>query len=740
MATGERNLTDVLNTEDKPTVEAIIEEQVGVTIAPLNIINTDTVGAGILKGSSRVEWTKGFAAFTGAIKIELTGIYDEASMVGRMDIIVNQAVGDDRVFHIDGRWLNTTHKWDEGKVLEDTTSTTRLPVRFARDTVNSKVYIIIGETTTSWNATRIAVDNVLTNYNLSLDLSFVISTTTSLTGLTIDYTVTSAILPGLTSTVTELNKLDGFTGVAADLNYARDLKATGVTSTEFDYLDGVTSNIQTQLNTKLASDSYTAADVLTKIKTVDGTGSGLDADLLDGYDSSEFWRKVETGIQIVSDWNEAVYSGFYWANPDLTNSPTTAAVSWSAFVTKGINANNLVQIAIARTTSSSMMYTRYRNGGTWGSWSKVLTDKDTGSGNGLDADTVDGLQASSFSLTTHNHDSDYLGLSGGTVTGTVDFATGSSGGWSIESGKHWFTTNDGEGNVNLRIAHSPSELCTEAGYAFHMEYVQSTGLWNFNISNSSLAIDDTITWNTPFSINKNGVTVTENIILKGTGRIQGIDTVSDDTDAANKLYVDNSIVALGGGITGAFANSQEFTASGTFTVPDGVTKIYVEALGGGGGGGNATSTSTYIAGGSGGGSGSFISHILTVVPGSSKTVTIGAGGTSGSVGGTTSFTGLTYSAIGGIAGISATASGGDTYPIPSNTNKSFGAFGGYGTTNVGASSPYGTGGNAKTSNGNGNAGSGYGSGGGGARATGSIQTPGSYTGGVGKSGIVKVYW
>lgn len=33
---------------------------------------------------------------------------------------------------------------------------------------------------------------------------------------------------------------------------------------------------------------YTAADVLTKIKTVDGSGSGLDADLLDGNDSAYF--------------------------------------------------------------------------------------------------------------------------------------------------------------------------------------------------------------------------------------------------------------------------------------------------------------------------------------------------------------------------------------------------------------------------------------------------------------------
>lgn len=40
----------------------------------------------------------------------------------------------------------------------------------------------------------------------------------------------------------------------------------------------------------LAASSYTAADVLAKIKTVDGAGSGLDADTLDGLSSGSFLR------------------------------------------------------------------------------------------------------------------------------------------------------------------------------------------------------------------------------------------------------------------------------------------------------------------------------------------------------------------------------------------------------------------------------------------------------------------
>lgn len=41
---------------------------------------------------------------------------------------------------------------------------------------------------------------------------------------------------------------------------------------------------------KLDASAYTAADVLAKVKTVDGSGSGLDADTLDGVGSSGYVR------------------------------------------------------------------------------------------------------------------------------------------------------------------------------------------------------------------------------------------------------------------------------------------------------------------------------------------------------------------------------------------------------------------------------------------------------------------
>lgn len=76
-------------------------------------------------------------------------------------------------------------------------------------------------------------------------------TSTNVSGyLYSDFTQIKALLNGATLSSSELNKLDGFTGTYLDLNYAKYLNATGVTSTEFGYLDNVTSNIQNQLNAK----------------------------------------------------------------------------------------------------------------------------------------------------------------------------------------------------------------------------------------------------------------------------------------------------------------------------------------------------------------------------------------------------------------------------------------------------------------------------------------------------------
>ncbi|MGN7787707.1 SprB repeat-containing protein [Niabella sp. 22666] len=91
----------------------------------------------------------------------------------------------------------------------------------------------------------------------------------------------------------------------------------------------------------------------------------------------------------------------------------------------------------------------------------------------------------------------------------------------------------------------------------------------------------------------------------------------------------------------AQSGSQTFDASGTFTVPAGITKIYVEAWGGGGGGTISTiGAANYRYSGSGGGGGGFSRGYVTVVPGSSINVIVGAGGGIALAGGSSSAGGV----------------------------------------------------------------------------------------------------
>lgn len=158
-----------------------------------------------------------------------------------------------------------------------------------------------------------------------------------------------------------------------------------------------------------------------------------------------------------------------------------------------------------------------------------------------------------------------------------------------------------------------------------------------------------------------------------------------------------------------------FTASGTFVVPAGVNLIYVSGCaGGGGGGGGAGSSAARSGGGGGGGAGrSTIKEPISVTPGQSLAVTIGAAGSAGTSG----------SGNGGAGG-----TGGNT-TLGSLLTLTGGAGGGGGigssTTAAGAGGAGGApggqwGGDAQLENTGGNGGNGggsaFGTGGGGGRA------------------------
>ena len=142
-------------------------------------------------------------------------------------------------------------------------------------------------------------------------------------------------------------------------------------------------------------------DLLTLIKTVDGAGSGLDADLLDGLDSLQFLRSdqddtfdgnlVITGNLTVSGNTTQVNTETLTVEDNIItlNSTTTGTPSENAGieVERGSDTNVVLQ------WNEANDYWEILSGGTTG---RIITTGDEGSGNGFDADLLDGQEGSYY--------------------------------------------------------------------------------------------------------------------------------------------------------------------------------------------------------------------------------------------------------------------------------------------------------------------------------------------------------
>ena len=202
---------------------------------------------------------------------------------------------------------------------------------------------------------------------------------------------------------------------------------------------------------------------------------------------------------------------------------------------------------------------------------------------------------------------------------------------------------------------------------------------------------------------------------------------------------------LYGGGTQKIGWQSIFTSNGTFTVPEGVTSITVQAWGGGGAGGAGyLQGQTRRSGGGGGGGAYDIRSNIGVAPSQTYTVTIGSGGTTSTPNGGTSsatFGAVTITALGGSSGGAATSGG-------QGTNGSGGVGGTAGTFSGGngangAESYGGGGGSSAGTNSNGNNATGQtggaavtngGAGGNGNSIDGGNGLPGSIPGGGGGGG------
>ena len=190
-------------------------------------------------------------------------------------------------------------------------------------------------------------------------------------------------------------------------------------------------------------------------------------------------------------------------------------------------------------------------------------------------------------------------------------------------------------------------------------------------------------------------------------------------------------------------NSQTFDASGTFTVPAGVTTVYVAVMAGGGGGSGGNGNNTLSGGGVGGAGGAAFARVSGLTPLSTVSVTVGSGGagsagangtpSAGSAGNTSSF-GSHVSCTGGAGGPSAGGTGAaGTVTTGGSATLLVRRGPSLGLTATGAVGNSGTSGCGTTAGGGGGAGSGGGGGGGNTAVSGNGGT-GGLTNGVGAAG------
>jgi hypothetical protein len=103
------------------------------------------------------------------------------------------------------------------------------------------------------------------------------------------FTDQRAIDAVVTSNINTNDKAPSTQTVKSYVTGITDALDTRLTSVENDAVNHATVvYVDSGLAGKVNTSDYTASDVLTKIKTVDGSTSGLDADLLDGLDASDF--------------------------------------------------------------------------------------------------------------------------------------------------------------------------------------------------------------------------------------------------------------------------------------------------------------------------------------------------------------------------------------------------------------------------------------------------------------------
>ena len=211
------------------------------------------------------------------------------------------------------------------------------------------------------------------------------------------------------------------------------------TNADHSKLDGIESG---------ATADQTASEILTLIKTVDGSGSGLDADTLDGVSSGSFARS--DAEDTITGKFEFTSSGSYplkingsddskillkgSSNPLIKFQESTtdkATIRWNAsgyLLLRNDEDGAQINIRDNLTFSPDSGSNNY----------KIWHENNDGAGSGLDADTLDGVSAGGF-LSSDNAD---------TASGDITFSGGAGAVTIAASSDIRFTDGNWTGNTS----------------------------------------------------------------------------------------------------------------------------------------------------------------------------------------------------------------------------------------------------------------------------------------------------
>ncbi len=142
----------------------------------------------------------------------------------------------------------------------------------------------------------------------------------------------------------------------------------------------------------------TIANVLSDHNKAAHDALNIDADTLDSISSAGFLATAYLSGRSIEDCNDADVAGVTAYYAGATNKPPGTD---HALLT--LSYSNSWSFQLAGDWRTSNLYVRKQENTSWGTWYKVWSEGNHGSGSGLDADTLDTIHASSFSQTGHTH-------------------------------------------------------------------------------------------------------------------------------------------------------------------------------------------------------------------------------------------------------------------------------------------------------------------------------------------------